>query len=213
MASSAYASTEETTNANRACRVVLGPCTDGFRDTLRYYITPQSFSHVIKQKKHKLPRLTAVQQDLILPQNGNYVGNFDDMDISLLYILLRNIAGIHPHCKGWGNDPDPRDLSLSASIERIRLIRNRCVHSVPFMSHTDFNSIWSTIKSAMVVLDVFLNNGNKYEKEIDFLRHESMDPDRDLQYREELRKQVEQDNSTREMVDNLKSKLGFCSQF
>ncbi|XP_056005124.1 uncharacterized protein LOC130050130 isoform X2 [Ostrea edulis] len=209
MTSSVYSSTPETTNANRACRAVLGPCTDGLRDTLRYCVPPHTFPHVVKLNKLNLPRsLTAVQRNLILPKVGNYTGRYDDMDISLLYILLRNITNISPHSKGWGNDPEPRDSSLSANIERIRLVRNRCVHSCdPSMSNSDFNSIWSTIRSVMVDLDAFLVNGNKYEKEVDFLRHESMDPENDLHYEEELRKQVEEDTKTREMVVNLESRI------
>ncbi|XP_056001360.1 uncharacterized protein LOC125655641 [Ostrea edulis] len=202
-----YASTQETTNANRACRVVLGPCTDGLRDILRYYIPPITFPPVIKVNERKLSRLTADQRALILPRHGYYVGSYGDMDISLLYILLRNITNISPHTKGWGNDLDPHDRSLSANIERIRLVRNRCVHSCdPSMSNTDFNSIWSTIRSTMVDLDLFLMNGNKYEKAVYFLRHESMDTAHDLHY-EELRKQVEEDKTTREMVDNLENKI------
>ncbi|XP_056015722.1 uncharacterized protein LOC125676784 [Ostrea edulis] len=205
---SSYASMPETTNANRACRVVLGPCTDGLRDILRHYVPPHTFPNVIKQNKLNLPRLTAVQRDLILPKSGGYTGRYEDMDISLLYILLRNITSISPHSKGWGNDPDPCDMSRSANIERIRLVRNRCVHSCdPFMSNTDFNSIWSTIRSTMVDLDAFLVNGNKYEKSVDFLRHESMDPENDLHYEEELRKQEQEDKTTREMVNNLENKL------
>ncbi|XP_056008710.1 uncharacterized protein LOC125661395 isoform X2 [Ostrea edulis] len=208
MASSVYASTPETTNANRACRAVLGPCTDGLRDILRLYVPPHTFPHTIKLKKLDLPRLTADQRDLILPRHGSYTGNFRDMDISLLYILLRNISGISPLSKDWGNYPDPSDTSLSANIERIRWVRNRCVHSCnPSMSSTDFNTIWSTIRSTMADLDAFLVNGNKYEKEVDFLRYESMDPEHDLHYEEELRKQVEEDKKTREMVVNLESRI------
>jgi hypothetical protein len=188
--SSSYPSTPETTNANRVNRVVLGPCTDGLRDILRHYVPLNTFSRVINLKKLSLPRLTADQRDLILPRHGNYSGNYNDMDISLLYILLRNIAIIPAHSNGWGNDPQPSDTSLSANIERIRTIRNRCVHSsLPFMSNFDFNSVWSTIRSAMVDLDAFLGNGNIYEKAVDSLRQESMDP---------------------EMVDNLKSKSRIC---
>ncbi|XP_056016410.1 uncharacterized protein LOC130046632 [Ostrea edulis] len=205
---SSYESTPETTNANRACRVVLGPCTDGLRDLLRHYVPLHSFHHVIKQNKLNLPRLNRDQRDLILPRTGNYAGNYGDMDISLLYILLRNISSIPPHSNGWGNDPDPSDKSVSANIERIRLVRNLCVHSSdPSMSISDFNSIWSTIRSAMVDMDVFLMNGNKYEKEVDFLHSESMDPENDLHYEEELKKQVEEDKTTRKMMVNLKRKF------
>jgi hypothetical protein len=115
------------------------------------------------------------------------VGNYDDMDISLLYILLRNVATIPAHNNGWGFDPDPSDRSLSANIERIRLVRNRCGHSTdPSLSQPEFLPIWSTIRSTMVDLDNFLRNGRQYEQAVDSLRVESMDPENDECYEEEL---------------------------
>jgi hypothetical protein len=129
------------------------------------------------------------------------------MDISLLYILLRNVATIPAHNNGWGFDPDPSDRSLSANIERIRLVRNRCVHSTdPSLSQPDFLSIWSTIKSTMVDLDNFLMNGSQYEQAVDALHVESMDPESDDRYEEELRRQIEEEETTRKMVVDLKSK-------
>ncbi|XP_062619813.1 uncharacterized protein LOC134281344 [Saccostrea cucullata] len=208
MASSSYASTEETTNACRACRLLLGPCTDELRDVLRHYVPASTFPHVIKRKRSDLPRLTAQQMNIILPRGSSYTGNYDDMDISLLYILLRNICSIPPHRNRWGYDPDPTDRSLSANIERIRIARNQCVHSSsPALSNADFNTIWSTVRSAVVDLDSFLSNGNQFEREVDFLRHETMDPVRDCHYIEELRKQAEEDAETRKMVQGLKQKL------
>ncbi|XP_062621182.1 uncharacterized protein LOC134282807 isoform X2 [Saccostrea cucullata] len=208
MASSSYASTEETTNACRACRLLLGPCTDELRDVLLHHVPLPTFTHVLKHNRSNLPRLTAQQMNLILPRGSSYTGNYHDMDISLLYTLLRNICGIPPHNNGWGNDPDPTDRSLSANIERIRIARNQCVHSSsPVLSNSDFNTIWSTVRSAVVDLDFFLNNGNQFEREVDFLRHETMDPVRDCHYIEELRKQAEEDAETRKMVQGLKRKL------
>ncbi|XP_062576593.1 uncharacterized protein LOC134238481 [Saccostrea cucullata] len=208
MASSSYASTEETTNACRACRLLLGPCTDELRDVLLHHVPPPTFQHVIINKKSNLPRLTAQQMNLILPRGSSYTGNCGDMDISLLYILLRNICGIPPHSKGWGFDPDPTDRSLSANIERIRIARNQSVHSSsPVLSNAEFNTIWSTVRSAVVDLDSFLNNGNKFERDVDFLRHETMDPVHDRHYIEELRKQAEKDAETREIVEGLKRKF------
>jgi hypothetical protein len=158
-------------------------------------------------KKQNPPRLTPDQRDLILPKNSSYSGNYSDMDISLLYILLRNVSGIPPHTKGWGNDPDPSDRSLSANIERIRLVRNRCVHCpIPYLSNSDFVTIWSDIKLTMVDIDNFLRNANHYQTTVDLLEHETMDPDNEDRYEQELRKQVEEDKTTREMVVNLESK-------
>ena len=209
MASSSYESTPETTNTNRVSRVFLGPCTDGLRDILHHYVPTSTFSHVIKVNKKILPRLTADQRNLILPPHGSYTGKYSDMDISLLYILLRNITRMPPHSKGWNNEPDPNDRSLSANIERVRLIRNKCYgHSISAsMSNTDFNSIWSDIRCVMIDVDAFLNNGNTYQKAVNFLRSESMDPELDQHYENELRKQVEEERTTRKMVVSLKSKL------
>jgi hypothetical protein len=145
--------------------------------------------------------LTPVQKKLILPRY-NAAGNYDDMDITLLYTLLRNIANIPPHNNGWGNDPDPLDRSVAANIERIRLVRNRCVHSSdPFIRNVEFKTIWSEIRSTMVDLDTFLKKKNQYEKAVDLLRHESMDPDLDVHYEKEYMKQVV---TGREMCFNLK---------
>jgi hypothetical protein len=80
------------------------------------------------------------------------------------------------------------------------------------MSDTDFKSLWKTIRSAMVDLDAFLGNGNKYETAVDFLRFESMDPKMDQYYREELARQVKEDEKTRKEVDNLKGMLTLCHQ-
>lgn len=204
-----YASTEETTNANRTCRLILGPCTDQMRDVLRYHVAPSAFPSIVLQHKKKLLRLTTAQKDLILPRNGSYSGNYNDMDISLLYMLLRNTcsSSLPPHSNGWGNAPDPNDRSVSANIERIRLARNECVHSTsPTLSNTDFNCIWSTIKSSVVDLDNFLNNGNKYEGQVDKLRFETMDPVQDKYYRDELAMQATEDKTTRDMLNELKSK-------
>ncbi|XP_062586283.1 uncharacterized protein LOC134247893 [Saccostrea cucullata] len=204
MAASPYASTEETTNACRACRLFLGPCTDQLRDVLLHFVPPSRFPQVIKQKISSLPRLTTPQMNLIIPRGSSYSGNYSDMDISLLYILLRNICCIPPHSNGWGNDPDPTDRCLSANIERIRITRNQCVHSSsPMLSNVDFNKVWSTIRAAVMDIDSFLNNRNQYVRGLHFLEKETMDPVRDLYYIEELRKQAKEDASTREIVLDL----------
>lgn len=209
LAMALYASTPETTNLCRARRLLMGPCTDQLRDVLRKQIPPSTFRLVILQKEDKLPRMTKEQRDLILPKNGSYNGNYADMDISLIYMLLRNISNIPPHNNDWGEDPDPSDRSLSANIERIRTARNKLAHSSGCsLSHSDFNSLWSEVKSTVVDLDTFLINGNEYEKEVDLLTHESMDPERDQYYREELQKQAEEDRETRDEVKGVKRKCG-----
>ena len=100
MVSTSYAASEEMTNINRVSRILMDPCTDQLRDLLHSYIPPVNFNTVIQTVKSRLPRLTEPQRKLILPTCGVYSGNYDDMDISLLYILLRNVCGIQAQNKG-----------------------------------------------------------------------------------------------------------------
>ncbi|KAK3106958.1 hypothetical protein FSP39_003933 [Pinctada imbricata] len=202
MATSKYSSTEETTNASRVSRVLLDPCTDQLRDLLRHYVPPHTFPQVIQRYRLKLQNLTKPQIDLILPRSGHYTGIYSDFDISLLYTLLRNICNIPPHTKGWGKDPDPNDVSLSANIENIRITRNKAYGHVlsSSLSNSDFNDIWSTVRSSVVEIDTFLNNNKTYEKEVDFLRNETMDPEMAKQYEEKLYDQVKEDTETRKMI-------------
>ena len=93
------------------------------------------------------------------------------MDISLLYILLRNFCGIKAHSKGWGN------RSVSAKIDRIRLVRNRCDYSTGGLSKADLNQIWSEVRAAVVDLDKVLGNTNKYQEAVDFVQNDTMDPE------------------------------------
>ena len=193
------------TNINRVSRLLMNPCTDQLRDLLRFYIPPANFNTVIQTVKSRLQRLTDPQRRLILPSSGVYSGNYDDMDISLLYILLRNICGIQAHNKGWGNTPDSADRSVSANIERLRLARNRCGHSTGRMSNAEFNQVWSEIRAVVVDLDKALVIGNKYQKVVDFVRNDTMDPVRDKHYMDKFLNQMKELDSIMEKVDNLKS--------
>nr|XP_022299072.1 serine/threonine-protein phosphatase 6 regulatory ankyrin repeat subunit B-like isoform X2 [Crassostrea virginica] len=205
MASTSYAATEEMTNLNRVSRLLMGPCTDQLRDLLRFYIPLASFLTVIQREKLRLPRLTGPQWNLILPSCGVYSGNYNDMDISLLYILLRNLCGIQAHNMGWGNIPDSTDRSVSANIERIRLARNECSHFAGGMSKTEFNRIWSNIKGAVVDLDKYLGIGNKFQEKVDFVRNDTMDPARDKHFSDQLLEQMKEIENVKKEVDSLKS--------
>ena len=205
MAGSSYSATEEMTNINRVSRLLMGPCTDQLIDLLRFYIPPVSFPAVVRKKKSLLLRLTGPQRNLILPDSGNYSGNYDDMDISLLYILLRNICRIQAHNTGWGNTPNASDRSVSANIERIRLARNSCGHSTGGLSKVDFNQVWSEIRAVVVDLDKVLGINDKYQKEVDFVRNDTMDPETDRHYRDQLLEQMKDIENINKKIDIFKS--------
>ncbi|KAK3107388.1 hypothetical protein FSP39_013515 [Pinctada imbricata] len=215
MATFKYSSTEETTNASRVSRVLLDPCTDQMRDLLRHHVPPQTFPQVIKRHRLKLPKLTKPQMDLILPRSGHYTGNYSDFDISLLYTLLRNICNIPPHIEGWGKDPDPNDVSLSANIERIHITRNKAYGHVlsSSLSNSDFNDVWSTIRAAVVGIDAALNNNQQYEKAVDLLKFEVIDPVMAKQYETRLRDQMKEDTETRKIIDGTKKRAACVNMY
>nr|XP_022290520.1 uncharacterized protein LOC111102161 [Crassostrea virginica] len=206
MATISYAATEEMSNINRVSRLLMDPCTDQLRDLLRFYIPPANFNTIIQTVKSRLPRLTEPQRKLILPNYGVYSGNYDDMDISLLYILLRNFCGIQAHNKGWGNAPDSADRSVSANIERLRLARNRCGHSTGGMSNAEFNQVWSEIRATVVDLDKILGIGNKYQKAVDFIKNDTMDPVRDRHFGDQLLEQITETENIKKDVHSLQRK-------
>ena len=200
-------------NIIRVLRLLMDPCTDQLRDLLRFYIPPASFKAAIQRERSRLPRLTKSQRELILPNYGVYSGNYDDMDISLLYILLRNVCGIQAHKRGWGNIPDSADRSVSANIERLRLARNRCGHSTGGMSNAEFDMVWSEIRTAVVDLDKTLGIGNKYQEAVDFIRNNTMDPVRDKHYMDKFLNEMKELESIMEKVDSFKSGYYFFMHF
>lgn len=181
-----YDSTRETTNLARAARIVLGPCTDILRAVLMKEVLPSILIQKVKTylaniPKHKKPPINQKQEQLV------YGGNYTEFDITLLYFLLRNICSIPPHKKQWGNEPDPLDKSVSANIERIRLIRNQYGHTSEItISNKDFNMKCQQIFDIFLELEKYLGTTNVYQNELKKIKTCSMDPDREKQYIEQL---------------------------
>lgn len=127
MSLSKYESTGETTNQARIARIILEPCADLLRDVLRKEISPFTLSQKVKTyaanlPKHKKIEINKNQEQIV------YGKNYSEFDITLLYFSLRNMCSLPTPQKGWGKDPSPGDKSVSANIERIRMIRNDYGH-------------------------------------------------------------------------------------
>ncbi|XP_062574474.1 uncharacterized protein LOC134236314 [Saccostrea cucullata] len=186
--SSKYKSTPETTNLARVARLILGPCTDLLRDILRIKIPPSNLSKTVKtwiddlKKKKQNSPLNKQQIALIFPlPNTQYGGDYSDFDISLMYLLLRNVCKITPHIQGWGEIPYPSDNSVSANIERIRLTRNKYYgHAADFsLSDSDFKKEWQNIYDITVELEQNMGTSTVYQDAVNDIRTCSMDPEKE----------------------------------
>nr|XP_034315639.1 uncharacterized protein LOC117685382 [Crassostrea gigas] len=205
MAYSKYASTRETTNFARVARIILGPCTDVLCAVLTNEICPSSLSqkvktHLSKLPKGKKPPITKEQEKVI--HNGNYL----DFDITLLYFSLRNISSIQPHSKQWGNEPIPSDRSVSANIERIRLIRNEYGHCTDIsISDTDFNKKVLDISSIIQGLEKHLGTSTVYQDAVVKIGNCCMDIEQESKYIKELldlNKQIKDISEKATLIEN-----------
>nr|XP_022300220.1 uncharacterized protein LOC111108540 isoform X2 [Crassostrea virginica] len=108
------------------------PCTKLLQEVLRHYV-PEKNIHMLlndpARKRNIIPVLRKLKQETTLyPRTGVFNGSYADFDLSLLYVLIRNLTGIPNHTTGWGNAPDSMDNSTAANIERIRILRNKYAH-------------------------------------------------------------------------------------
>lgn len=181
-----YASTPETTNLARVARMILGPCTDVLRAVLTKEISPSALSHSVKtfianHPKHKQCPISKEQENLI---HGKI---YEDFDISLLYTILRNICRIPGHKNGWGNVPLPTDRSVSANIERIRLIRNEYSHSSALsVADVQFKRKWQDILKIVQELESYLSSSTVFQNAVIDISTCSMDPEQESKYIKQL---------------------------
>lgn len=183
MSLSKYESTQETTNFARVARIILGPCTDVLRAVLAKEITPlnliKHFNACISQNK----KLSVSQEQEQLIYGGNYL----EFDITLLYVLFRNVSSIPPHATKWGNNPNPSDRSVSANIERIRNKRNDYVHkSHPSISKSDFEREWKNIFRIVKELGRPLGSSTDFQVAMTAIKTCSMDPEAEQSYIQQL---------------------------
>ena len=125
--------TKEDRNVQIVKRALENPCTGLLQEVLRYYVPEKDIYKLLNNpaKKRKIIRFVRKlkQESTLYPQTGVFSGKYADFDISLLYVLIRNLTGIPDHNTGWGNEPDITDNSIAANVERIRLLRNKYSHA------------------------------------------------------------------------------------
>ncbi|XP_052680244.1 uncharacterized protein LOC128161019 [Crassostrea angulata] len=174
MSLSKYESTTGTTHLARLARAILGPCMDVLRDVLAKEISPPDLEKKVKTyvpQKGK-PSISEKQKRIV------YGKDYTVFDVTLLYFLLRNMCSIPPHKNTWGKNPDPTDKSVSANIERIRILRNEWYgHGTDFsLSEPDFERKWNHISQIVKELEGYLGTTTKYQDTLIELKTCCMDP-------------------------------------
>jgi hypothetical protein len=157
--------------------MIAGPCTDLLRDVLKKEIKPKDLSNKVEEWMKMNPcnrkKLSKSEHELIFPHpSKHYQGDYSDLEISLLYFILRNICHISLNSSCWGREPDPGDWSVLSNIERIRSLRNKYCHR-PTTSLSDYDFLqecWQ-IHSVAVELENHLGIRNHdYSEAINYLK-------------------------------------------
>lgn len=174
----------ENLNFARLSRIIFGPLTDVLRSVLEKEISPPSLS---KKVNEYLATLQGTKRYVINNAQKTLIseGDYSKFDITLLYYLCRNVCAIQPHTNQWGNLPSPEDRSVSANIERIRLIRIEYAHSW-HRSVSDFDRIYQEILNIIQQLEKNLGTSTEFQDAVWEIKTKSMDQEESTKYIEKL---------------------------
>ena len=121
------ASTKETTNYARLCRLLVDVGSQALRDTFDSIHPPAGLhlvlarhrEHATLQSLRKKKIINPTQWGKLYPTNPQSVSSAS-FDITLLMVLLRNICGLISPLTGWDSLPPVADVSTSANIARVK---------------------------------------------------------------------------------------------
>lgn len=177
-------------NYCRLCQLIMTICSDLFRNILSHYISPAKLRGELDKNKKALKGVLRIKEhrELLFPQSVGTIVSAKDMDLTLLYILLRNISGIPTHQKGWGTTPVIGDTSLAACIERIREQKNSIAsHStLGEIDDVRFQEIWTNLQNDIVNIETDLIGTDKYREEVNWLRSCELDESKAMEYAKDI---------------------------
>ena len=200
----AFASTQETTNYARLCRLLVDVGCTVLRDTFDSIHPPVNLHGVFSspsvsstlQSLRKNRVLNSLQWGKLFPAVASSVSSAN-FDVTLLMVLLRNICGLSPPAStcSWDKLPPDSDNSTEANVVRIKCYRNDVYGHATKASVDDatFNVLWQKISSAVLAL------GSGYGTVISKLKTECLDPAAEAHYQKLLSDWKKDDDILKEM--------------
>ncbi|EDO45058.1 predicted protein [Nematostella vectensis] len=150
-------------NFSRLCRLLVDGGSSGLRKKFDSIHPPSKLTTVLNVNKgvlHNLWRgrrvINNTQWYKLYPNPGSPTPTSHDFDVTLLFILLRNICGLTPPKTGWDALPAAGDTSPEAHLVRIKYYRNNLYAHATHASIDDaqFEKYWKEISAALVALGV-----------------------------------------------------------
>ena len=159
---SPLASSVEKTNGNKLSRLLIDGGTTVLRNIFDYYHPPANLAanlsskhiHSILTRLRHRNILNGVQWDKLFPPPGGGPPNSINFDITLLFLLLRNICGLSPPLSGWDRMPPASDTSFEANLARMKYHRNVLYGHVTStgIQTSVFDVKWQEVSSVLVSL-------------------------------------------------------------
>ena len=210
-------STQENTNYARLCRLLVDVGCTVLRDTFNSIHPPANLHGVLSspsvfstlQSLRKKRVLNPLQWGKLFPAVASAVSSAN-FDVTLLMLLLRNTCGLSPpgSTHSWDKLPHDSDNSFEANVVRIKFYRND-VYGHATMASVDaptFNALWQKISIAILALAP-ATSYNIYATCISQLKTECMDPAAEAHYKKLLSDWKKDDDSLKEMLQEVKGML------
>ena len=174
-APSPLASSAEKTNGNKLSRLLIDGGTTVLRNIFDYYHPPANLAANLSSRRiYSILTnlryggiLNDSQWDKLFPPRSRGPPNSKNFDITLLFLLLRNICRLHPPRSGWDKMPPVSDTSFEANLARIKYYRNDLYAHV---TKTDiptlnFDVKWREVSSVLVSLGLNQSEVERLKKE------------------------------------------------
>ena len=209
---SPFASTKETTNYARLCRLLVDVGSQVLRSTFDKIHPPATLHTVLGSTSVHYATLQSLYKGRKKVLNPTQWGKLYPthspvssaaFDITLLTVLLRNICGLGPPANGWDRLPLAANIGIADDIARVKYYRNTVYGHASQASVDDrsFSAYWQEIREALVRL-----GGAHYRTEINNLEHDCMDPDIEEHYRLLMKQWKKDDDSTKDKLEEIKGK-------
>ena len=174
-APSPLASSVEKTNGNKLSRLLIDGGTTVLRNIFDYYHPPANLAaslssryiHPILTRLRHRNILNGVQWDKLFPPPGGGPPNSINFDITLLFLLLRNICGLSPPLSGWDRMPPASDTSFEANLARMKYHRNVLYGHVTStgIQTSVFDVKWQEVSSVLVSLGLSQSEVDRLKRE------------------------------------------------
>ena len=209
---SPFASTKETTNYARLCRLLVDVGSQVLRSTFDKIHPPATLHTVLGSTSVHYATLQSLYKGRKKVLNPTQWGKLYPthspvssaaFDITLLTVLLRNICGLGPPANGWDRLPLAKSISKADDIARVKYYRNTVytrAHQAS-VDNSSFSAYWHEIREALVRL-----GGAHLRAKIDNLEHDYMDPVVEEHYRERMKQWKIDDDSIKDKLEEIEGK-------